>query len=73
MKNAEELLLKIKEFVEGLEEFEDSKILVIPTKYDPTKLQDDVDLFIMNKTSEGLFPKFAINVKDLEALRLKNT
>jgi hypothetical protein len=70
--NAEELLIHIKEFVEGLEEFEDSKIMVVPTKYDPTKLQDDVTFFVMNKTGEGLFPKFAINVKDIEALRLKN-
>jgi hypothetical protein len=65
--NAEELLIHIKEFVEGLDDIDD--IHIIPSKGDPTKQQDRVSFIVMNKMKNGIIPKFMIHVEDLEALR----
>jgi hypothetical protein len=65
---AEELLLYLKDCVEGVDE-DDNEISVLPTKGDPTKPQNKVSFIIMEKVKEGRIPRFIIHVEDLEAMR----
>lgn len=70
--NAEELLKYLKKCVEELEE--DTEVLVTATMYNPTELQNDVSFLIMENVKNGdeiigTFPRFKINVSDLEAIR----
>jgi len=66
--NAEELLLYFKECVEKLD-IQEFEPIITPTMYDPTELQHDVTIVIMEKVEGGTIPRFSINVKDLEGIR----
>ena len=71
--NAEQLLIKIKEFIEE-NHIVDGEVLVTPTMYDPDQLQNDVTFIIFDDVEEngevvGKIPRYKVNVKDLEAIR----
>jgi hypothetical protein len=68
--NAEELLKYLKDCIEILED-DDYESIITPTMYDPTELQNDVTIIIMERVEGGTIPRFKINVKDLEAIRLQ--
>ena len=65
--NAEELLLNLKQYIETLDI--DGEVIITPTIGDPTELQNDVTLLILENVEEGRIPRFSINVKDLEPTR----
>ena len=68
MNNAEELIKYIRDCIEKLEDNEFEPI-VTPTMYDPTELQNEVTIIVMEQVGDDTKPKFRIDVKDLEALR----
>ena len=43
--------------------------IITPTMYDPTELQNEVTMIIMEQVGDDTKPKFRIDVKDLESLR----
>lgn len=65
--NAEELLKYIEKCIENLDNI--GEPIITPTMYDPTELQNDVTIIIMEKVEGGTIPRFKINVKDLEGIR----
>jgi len=64
---AEELLKYLKKCVEDLDL--DFEPIITPTMYDPTELQYDVSIIVMEKVEGGAIPRFSIRVKDLEGIR----
>jgi len=64
---AEELLKYLKKCVEDLNL--DFEPIITPTMYDPTELQYDVSVIVMEKVEGGTIPRFSIRVKDLEGIR----
>jgi len=61
---AEELIKKIKKFVEELDNNFES--ILIPTKYDPNDIQYDVSFIMMEKVEDDRStPRFIVNVTDL--------
>jgi len=70
MDNAEELIRYIRDCIEKLEDNEFEPIIT-PTMYDPTDLQDEVTIIVMEQIGDDTKPKFRIDVIDLEALRKK--
>jgi len=61
--NAEILLIKIKEFLESSDEFQNSKIYVLPCKGDPTILQKETSLMILELIPpNGMKPIFTVTV-----------
>ena len=72
--NAEELIIYLKECIKKLDESSDDlefEPIITPTMYDPTELQNDVSMIIMEQVGDDTIPKFRVDVKDLEALRNK--
>lgn len=67
--NAEELLKYLRKCVEDLN-IKEFKVLITPTMYDPNELQNDVSIGILEEVKGGYIPRFTINVKDVEAIRL---
>ena len=68
MNNAEELIKYIRDCIEKLEDNEFEPIIT-PTMHDPTELQNEVTIIVMEQVGDDTKPKFRIDVKDLEALR----
>ena len=66
--NAEELIIYIKDCINALN-VEKYEPIITPTTGDPTELQNDVTIIVMERIGDYSFPKFEINVKDLEELR----
>jgi len=65
---AEELLKKIREFIE--EELDsDFEPIITPTMYDPNDKQFDISIIVMEKVEGGTMPRFHINLKDLKRIR----
>ena len=60
---AEELLKRLKVFVDEMEDY-DGEPIIIPTVGDPTVKQNNVSFVIMEKFEGGRIPRFTINVKD---------
>ena len=60
--NAEEILLYLKKCIEDLDKSSDDlefEPIILPTKGDPTELQNDVSIIIMEKVGvvESLYPR----------------
>lgn len=61
--DAEKLIKKIKNFLESSDEFQNSKIYVLPCKGDPTILQKETSLMILELIPpNGMKPTFTITV-----------
>ena len=72
--NAEELIIYLKECIKKLDESSDDlqfEPIILPTTGDPTEIQNDVSMIIMEQVGDDTTPKFRVDVKDLEALRNK--
>ena len=72
--NAEELIIYLKDCIEKLDKSSDDlefEPIILPTTGDPTEIQNDVSLIIMEQVGDDTTPKFRVDVKDLEALRNK--
>lgn len=66
--NAEKLLLYLKKCIEkNFDKFEAITLNI----GNPTELQNNVSIIIMERIGDDTIPKFRIDVKDLEALRNK--
>ena len=63
--NAEEILIYLKECVDMLK---DDKIEthILPTKEDPTELQNNVSFIIFEKVKGGMIPKLSVNVNTFD-------
>lgn len=66
--NAEELIIYINDCIVALQ-IKGYEPIITATTGDPTELQNDVSLIIMEQIGNDTIPKFRIDVKDLEALR----
>lgn len=62
--NAEELLIDIKTHLENIPEFND-RINIIPTTGDPNEIQKNVSLVIFGKKDDGYYPRFMVNINEL--------
>lgn len=62
--DAEELLKTIKSNLEEIPEFKDN-INILPTTGDPTEKQNDVSFMIFGKNGNGYYPRFVVNVNEL--------
>ena len=62
--DAEELLKMIKSKLEEIPEFKNN-VDIMPTTGDPTEKQKDVSLIIFGKKIDGYYPRFFVNVEEL--------
>ena len=70
--NAEELIIYLRDCVKDLDKSSDDlefEPIILPTKGDPTKVQNKVSFIIMEQVGDDTKPKFIIHFEDLEAIR----